>query len=137
MQSKARLLCIDPATVNVLWPLAREMIKSAFDRTGLSDFGETEKEVLSGLQLLWIAWNGEKIEAAATTQLIKVGSRKICVLVACGGKHRERWVPLLDGIEDYARKEGCAGMRIYGRKGWERALSGYHARHVILQKELA
>lgn len=137
MPSAARLLCIDPAVVNVLWPLARELIRSAFDRTCLGNFEDTERDVLSGRQLLWIAWNGEAIEAAATTELIKVGEAKICVVVACGGKNRARWLPLLGGIEDYARKEGCAGMRIYGRKGWERALRGYRARHVILQKELA
>lgn len=137
MQSPARLLAIDPALVSYIWPAVSGLIKSAFDRTRLSSFEETEKAVLSGHQILWIAWNGESIEAAATTELIKVDAAKICVVVACGGKNRARWLPLLDGIEDFARKEGCAGMRIYGRKGWERALRGYRARHVILQKELA
>jgi len=137
MPSTARLLCIDPAVVNVLWPLARELIKRAFDRTGLSDFADTEKEVLSGLQLLWLAWNGETIEAAVTTQLIRVSMRKICVITACGGNDRARWLPLLAGIETYAREEGCTGMRIYGRKGWQRALNGYRARHVVLTKELS
>ena len=122
--------------VDQVWPLARALIKSAVDRTGLSDFATIESEVMSGAQLLWLACNGASIEAAATTRLVRVSGRKICELVACGGKDRARWLPLLDGIEDYAREEGCAEMRIFGRKGWERVLSGYRAQHVILGKDL-
>jgi hypothetical protein len=137
MPSSAKLSCIDPAKVSLVWPHARQFIKAAMERTGLRDFKAIESEILEGKHLLWLAIAGGFVEAAATTQLIKVNRRKICVLVACGGKNRARWLPLLDGIEDYARKEGCAGMRIYGRKGWERALNGYRSRHVILEKGLA
>jgi hypothetical protein len=122
--------------VDRVWPHARGIIKRASDKTGLGDFAQQEREILSGLQLLWLASDGQTIEAAATTQLVNENGRKICVLVACGGKDRARWLPLLDGIEDFARKEGCAEMRIYGRKGWERVLSGYRSRYVILGKEL-
>lgn len=138
MRSSVRLGCVDPANIGVIWPLlGRDLIKSAIDRTGLSDFEAIESEVLSGKQLLWLACTGSAVEAAATTRLVRVSDRKICELVACGGKNRARWLPLLDGIEDYARKEGCAEMRIFGRKGWERVLSGYRAQHVILGKDLA
>jgi len=135
-QSRVRLLCINPDHVHGVWPAVRDLIRRAIERTKLSDFATIEADVLSGKHLLWVAWNGETVEAATTTQLIKVGERKICVVVACGGSDRARWLPLLDGIEDYARKEGCAEMRIYGRKGWERALDGYRARHVVLGKDL-
>lgn len=122
--------------VRDVWPLARHLIKAAIDQTGLSDFATIESEVLCGKQLLWLACASQRVNAAATTRLVRVSGRKICELVACGGKDRARWLPLLDGIEDYARKEGCAEMRIYGRKGWERVLAGYRAQHVILGKDL-
>jgi len=48
----ADLVCVDPALVARAWPLAKELIKSAIDRTGLSDFGELETQVLKGDQLL-------------------------------------------------------------------------------------
>jgi hypothetical protein len=134
--SKLKLACIDPAAVARFWPLARDLIKQAIDRTGLCDFADLEAECLAGQQLLWLAHNGSKVEAAATTQLIEVGGVKICVVVACGGKDRARWLAHLGGIEDYARNEGCARMRIYGRKGWERVLRSYRAKHVILEKGL-
>lgn len=135
-QSRAKLLCINPDHVAGIWPKVRDLIRRAIERTKLSDFAMIEADVLSGKHLLWVAWNGQTVDAAATTQLIKVGDRKICVVVACGGSDMPKWLPLIDGIEAFARNEGCVEMRIGGRKGWERVLSGYRARYVTLQKEL-
>jgi hypothetical protein len=61
---------------------------------------------------------------------------KVCTLTACAGNERDRWLPLMEKIEQYAIDEGCSSMRIYGRKGWERVLTGYRAEHVILEKRL-
>jgi hypothetical protein len=107
------------------------MIRAAIERTGLSGFEDIERQVLAGEQLLWLAWS-DRIEAAATTHL----SRDVCTLVACSGHERERWLPLFERIEQYARDEGAKTMRIYGRKGWQRVLDGYHVEHVILEKDL-
>lgn len=118
------------------WPYARHLIKAAIDHTGLSDFAEIEKQVLAGDQLLWLAWDGEAILAAATTHLIKTAGKPVCELTACGGHQRERWLPLFGRIEDYARQEGCSSMRLFGRKGWERVLKDYRVEHVILERTL-
>lgn len=131
-----QLVAVDPSLVKDVWPHARNMVKSAIDRTGLCNFDGIEKEVLSGLQQLWLAWNGTAIEAAAVTQLVLIGSRKICILVACGGKGRKRWLPLIAGIEQFARNEGCRAMRIIGRKGWQRILADYRANYVVMDREL-
>jgi hypothetical protein len=47
------------------------------------------------------------IEAVASTSLQQTGSGKICVIAACAGTHMSRWLPLIAGIEDYARGEAC------------------------------
>lgn len=133
--SEVELVCVDPARVAEFWPHVRDLIKAAIDRTGLSDFGDIEADVIQGKQLLWLAY-GEGIEAAATTHLIKTEDRPVCILTACSGHQRERWIPLFNQIENYARNEGAKAMRIYGRKGWERVLSGYRVEHVILEKGL-
>jgi hypothetical protein len=125
------LLCVNPADVAKTWPLARDLIKAAIERTELSDFADIEKAVLEGKQLLWLAIS-DRVEAAATTSL----ARNVCTLVACSGHQRERWLPLFARIEKYAKDEGCHTMRIYGRKGWERVLDGYKAEYVILEKSL-
>ncbi|WP_197327733.1 hypothetical protein, partial [Ralstonia solanacearum] len=102
----------------------------------MNAFGDIAADVLSGRSLLWFAWNGNAIEAAATTVLINSDIGKVCIITACGGSGMKRWLPLLDGIEAYARDEGCTRVRIYGRKGWLRVLDGYREKHVIMDKEI-
>lgn len=126
------LICVDPKRIDEFWPHAKHLIRAAIEQTDLSDFADIERAVLDGQQLLWLAWNGQSIEAAATTHL----SKNVCVLTACSGYNRERWLPLFKRIENYAKQEGCKAMRIFGRKGWERALDGYRAEYVILEKQL-
>lgn len=129
------LVCVDPKLVHQVWPHARSLIKSAIEYTGLSDFIDIEDAVLTGEQLLWLAWDGNAIDAAATTHLVKIG-KTVLILTACAGHNRERWLPLFEQIETYAKNEGAACVRIYGRKGWERVLTGYRVEHVILEKAL-
>jgi hypothetical protein len=45
-------------------------------------------------------------------------------------------LPLLAGLERYAKSENCQTMRIFGRRGWERLLPDYAPARVLLQKEL-
>lgn len=135
MPSTADLVCIDPARVHEVWPLVRERIRLAIERTELSDFDLVEADILAGNQLIWLAWNNE-ISAVATTHKVGIGSKTICILTACQGYDRERWLPLLKKIEDYAKAEGCSSMRIYGRKGWNKVLDGYRIENVVMEKVL-
>jgi hypothetical protein len=129
------LICVDPSMIDEMWPHVRDKIRAAVERTELSSFADIESDVLTGMQLVWIAWNGSEIMAAATTQLVKP-FHKVCVLTACSGYDRAQWLPLFEQIEKYAKAEGCVKMRIFGRKGWERVLSGYRVEHVVLEKQL-
>ncbi|KRQ11938.1 hypothetical protein AOQ73_05895 [Bradyrhizobium pachyrhizi] len=136
MPCKAELLAVDPALVPQVWPHARALVKRAIDRTALCDFADIEREVLAGLQQLWLGWNGTAIQVAAVTQLVTIAGRKICILVACGGHDRKNWLPLIAGLEQFARNEGCRTMRIIGRKGWSRVLDDYPSKYVVMEKEL-
>lgn len=136
MPSSVELLCIDPDRVDVIWPHAAPLLQSACRRTGLNAFADLEADIRARRSLLWIAWNGEAIEAAAATVLIRSDTGKVCIITACGGGGIKRWLPLISGIEAYARNEGCARVRIYGRKGWQRVLEGFEQKHVIVDKEL-
>lgn len=130
----AELVCVDPKEIRRVWPHASHFIKQAILRTGLSDFREVEDSILDGDALLWLAWDGERIEAAASTILEVANKNKTCVIVACGGDDMTHWLDLIGQIETYAKNEGCACTRIIGRKGWLRVLDGYSAKHVILEK---
>jgi hypothetical protein len=39
-------------------------------------------------------------------------------------------------VSDYGRKEGFAGLTILGRKGWEKALTGYRKGVMLFVKDL-
>ena len=102
----------------------------------LSSYADVEHAVRNGNALLWLAWNGEKIKAAAVTELGIANGEKFCTIVACGGHERAQWLPLLAGLEAYGRREGCAAMRIYGRRGWLKLLPEYRTTRVLLEKPL-
>lgn len=132
----AELICVDPQQVQEIWPHAAPLLKAACRRTRLNAFEDIEADILSSRSLLWLAWNGRAVEAAAATVLINSEAGKVCIITVCGGTNMNRWLPLLGQIEAYARREGCVRVRIYGRRGWLRVLSGYHATHLIMDKPI-
>jgi hypothetical protein len=132
-----QLVCIDPAHIRGVWPLVAPRLKQAIARTGLSGFATIERDILDGISLLWVAWNGSTIEAVASTSLQQTEVGKICVITACAGAGMTRWLSLIRGIEAYAEAEGCGCVRIFGRKGWARVLDGYKETHAIIDKRLS
>ena len=129
-----RLVCIDPAMVGSFWPHVRNLIARAIARGGIGRFVDIERDVLSGSALLWLAWDGQAIAAAAVTELVATDIGKVCVIVACGGGQMRRWLPLIATIEDYARAEGCTRVRVFGRMGWARVLPRYRVSRIILER---
>jgi len=132
----AQLVCVDPDHVRELWPLVAPLVERAIVTTGLSAFASIERDILLGTSLLWVAWDGSLIEAAAATSLQETDAGKVCVITACAGKGMTRWLPLIRGIEAYAQAEGCRCVRIFGRKGWARVLEGYRQTYSIIDKQL-
>jgi hypothetical protein len=130
------LVCVDPKNVHQIWPQARELIRTAIERTDLSDFRDIEYDVLAGDQLLWLAISNH-VEAAATTHLTRTRGKTVLVVTACAGHGKDRWLPLKARIEQYAKAEGAKCVRLYGRKGWARELKDYHVEYVIMEKDLA
>jgi hypothetical protein len=134
------LACVSPADVYRVWPQVAPRFRSATRRTGISAFEDIEREILKGDALLWLALSGDgrvsHIDAAAATRLELTEAGKVCVITACAGNNMACWLPLIAGIEAYAKAEGCRNVRIFGRKGWLRVLDGYRQTHVILDKEL-
>lgn len=134
--ASAEPICIDPKQVHEFWPHVSPLLQAACRRTGLNAFVDIEADILSGRSLLWLAWNGQAIEAAAATILINSEVGKVCIITVCGGSEMRRWLRLIEEIENFARDEGCTRVRIFGRKGWLRVLDGYEAKHIIMDKEL-
>jgi len=122
--------------VRSIWPLAAPLLRKAVVKTGLADFAVIECDVLEGRSLLWVAWNGSAIVAAASTSLQQTEAGRVCVITACAGRDMHDWLPLIGGIEAYATAESCRCVRIFGRKGWSRVLAGYRETYAIIDKPL-
>lgn len=120
-----------------MWPHVEPMFRSAIERTAMGTLADIKREVLHGNALLWVAWDGKSILAAWATVLQPEDAGLVCVVLACGGRAMQEWLPHVGKIEDYARAEGCARTRVTGRKGWSEVLDGYREKHVVLEKELA
>jgi hypothetical protein len=136
LDATSELICVDPARIRKFWPHVLPLIAAAMKRGGITDLADVERAVLGGHALVWIAWNGAAIKAAAVTQLSTVNGERMCTIVACGGSDSKEWLPLLAELERYAKAEHCRAMRIFGRRGWERLLPDYKPARVLLEKEL-
>jgi hypothetical protein len=118
------------------WPLVAPFIRRAAERDDRSDVSRIAQDLHDGSALLWLAWDGKSICAAAVTQLNIANGRKFCTITACGGRGHKRWLSLISALERFAIEEGCTSVRINGRRGWARVLPDYRLHSIVLEKEL-
>jgi hypothetical protein len=135
-QELAKIFCVDPMVVRNIWPLARPILEPAFDETSDSTIEATEADVMSGMALLWLAWDGKKLIAAATTAINITPRHKICIVTSAGGVHSKLWDQFMPMVEKYAKDEGCERVRAMGRNGWAKVLVGYEQPWIVLDKVL-
>ncbi len=135
--SERQLICVDPALVSEIYPIVKDCIYQAIKRGNFGAYQPVEDNVLAGRSLLWVAVVDGRMRAAAVTSICQTEWRRVCEIVACGGRGMNEWVGLITRLETYARAEGCYAIRIIGRVGWQRVLKDYKPRRVILEKDLA
>jgi hypothetical protein len=136
MFASASLHCIPPQLAREIWPLVRDKLYAAVRRTDLSHSVDIARDVLHGDGVLWLACDGQEIEAAAVTLLTRTDRHLVCLITALGGSNMESWLPLLSQIEDWAKAEGAALVRVMGRPGWARVLKDYQISNVVLERAL-
>ena len=90
------------------------MIQKALDRGSNYTIEDIYKGLKSKDMQLW-AWSDE---AALITTIQNRDDERWCLLLALGGGNMHIWKMYLPWVEDWARKNGCEELRIYGRRGW-------------------
>jgi hypothetical protein len=135
MSPSAEAVPVQRARLAEVWPAVEPLLTPALKRGGEMTMQGLVEALRDGRFVLWLAWSG-RLEAAAVTEVADTIAGRVCCIVACGGRDRARWLDLRADLETYARRAGCVRMRIYGRKGWLRALPDFRAARVILEKEL-
>jgi hypothetical protein len=95
----------------------------------LEDIG---KGILEGEMQLWC----HKNSSAVTSLDVYPKALVCCIFLAAG--FLDEVMEIREGIEEWAREQGCSSVMLIGRKGWSRKLrdSGYYESAVVLHKEL-
>jgi hypothetical protein len=132
MSASAKVVCVKPDLAWTIWPKVEHWVRAAMERGGLGLFDDVKEDVLNGDALAWLVWDEPNLVGVVITQI----TEDVCCIVACGGDGILSRLPLLKTIEQYAIAEGCARMRIMGRKGWLRALPDYREHRIVLEKDL-
>lgn len=136
MSASAKLISIPWSEIAGIWPVVRDLLHAAYLRTDLGHTFDLDDDVLRGDAVLWLALSGDAIDAAAVTKLVRTDRHLVALITAVGGRDMDQWLDHLTAIEQWARREGAQRLRIFGRKGWQRKLDGYHVSNVVLERSL-
>jgi hypothetical protein len=123
--------------VEIVWPLAEEYIERSVEHgDGTVTIENHRDAVFNDRRQLWLIWDEgheKKCRAAIVTEIIN----GLLHIWALGGERMREWLHLHHDLERWARTQGCRGMNIWGRPGWQRALGayGYKKTLVAMNKE--
>jgi hypothetical protein len=117
-----------------VWPLVEPLLRRATARTrGRVSTAALLERIESGAMQLWIR---VPVSAACLTEVIDYPHARWCRVVFLAGEDLAMCRSGIGLIEAWAGAQGCAGVEIEGRAGWQRVLPGYARDSVILRKEL-
>jgi hypothetical protein len=110
----------------------RKHIEAALDHGGNTHtFEDIKKMILEGrLQI----WPGKK--GCAVTEIITYPRKKVLHVFLYGGELDEA-VDMIDSAEAWGRAQGCSGLTLSGRMGWQRALAEHGFKPVLITLERA
>ncbi len=114
----------------------KEWIESALKKGGdTHDFKDIVDGVLSGHMQLWFGAKG-----CAVTEVIVYPNKKVLHVFLAGGDQGhgiEQITDMHDDAVEWGKAQGCDGMTIAGRKGWQRVLEskGWKQQFTTLVKE--
>ena len=98
------------------------------------------EDVMSGRCQLWLVLDEGKFVLMGLTEikLNPATGNKSVFIPSLGGVDGIATVPLIKGVEEYARSIGAHEVTICGRDGWKRPLAkqGYRARTALYRKDL-
>ena len=129
------IAAVSPPELPAVWSSVTPLLERALAREPLWNLGALEQMLRAGHAQLWTATNGDGISAALVTRIVIYPAGRLCDLTWCAGAEPGDWAEALGPIEAWAKGQGCRGMEIIGRPGWERRLRGFHRSSVILRKD--
>lgn len=122
--------------VETIWDSVKKLITKTNDDV-LND-NDIKGYLLNGDYTLWVAIDEQtkKVVAAMTTEFAYYPRDKVCRVVTLAGERMREWIGNLDMVEDWAKKQGCNYLDMYGRRGWIKVLPDWKEDSVLLRKKL-
>ena len=122
-----------------VWPIASPLLAPAIDRSGgRIDQQSTYRWIEDGRLLLWFAANADhQVRAAFTTRIAHYPLKSMLVVECLGGSDMHLWVDVAnEAFKGYARRAGCEGVEMYGRRGFARALRKFGWKETMVLCEI-
>lgn len=102
----------------------REWIEAALEYSGgTHDYDDIVEAVKAGMMQFWPAE-----DACAVTEIMVFPKKRVLHIFLAGG-NMETIIDMNESAEKFAKLNGCTGMSIAGRKGWEKMLAHKGYKH--------
>lgn len=123
--------------VDEVWHEVRPWIDAACKTSrGKFDADDIRLGLLQRDDQLWI-WRTPTSYAVGVTRILIYPKQKVCSVRIATGRNRQEWQKeCIAQLEAWAKSQGCDGMELQARPGWEKALPGYDKTHVYLERKL-
>jgi hypothetical protein len=97
------------------------------------------RSLLKGEMQIWGAVDEDTIEAIAIGEIVNYPRIRIYRMLAATGEDMKDWIDHIQGIETWAKSQGCMDFEAISRPGWARTLKdkGFKKTHEILNKNLS
>ncbi len=106
------------------WPDAEPFVARALERGDGEWIPEDIYACLKTRDMqAWAAVDDGLIVAVMVTQIVCYPRKRYCDLVLCSGERMNKWLPAIEMIKAWAVSQKCHGIRLFGRKGWLKALN--------------
>lgn len=143
------LVRVDKSDVPEVWPDVRDDVVATTEKHSDCSFDGDEfyDELMSGNVVLWLfVSNRMEICGHMITQIITYTKKSFVRVLSMECKGGERgmtgmslWSKFVPEVEDYAKRNGCAYLEAYTRKGMARSLEkhGWKNQYNIVTKEIS
>ena len=118
------MIKIEKVDVAEHWTKASVMLKDAIDLSnGRHTIETTYNNLKKGVMRLYAVYVKAKIKSYFVTQITVYPAKSVYGIIFCGGKEVIRHIKKIETFfKNEAVLNGCGGLEIIGRNGWERII---------------
>jgi hypothetical protein len=118
------LVCVPQSQIWMVSSAVWAMLDPALaQQRGMTKVEILRKDCAAGRSQLWfVLADRSQVLAVAVTEVLQYPAKKMFCVAWLGGTQMRRWIEFFEIFKDLAKKQGCDGIEVHGRRGWERAL---------------